>query len=161
MALKDFDEFPHLEGKVERVIFGDPPWDKLDWRIFHFMKGNVRQKFTVVARNTDTTSGTAKLRFYEKILPNCVIANYFFPKGFEYYSPLFLRLKTQNETNIIKGLEKLPCTSYVFPLDRSLVLILFYDSKDDIITLLNILQKKEENAIIDSYLLYSPIVYTK
>lgn len=160
-CLSDLVDYPYKRGNIERIIYEDPPWDNLDWNIFHFMKSNIRAKFTVVARNTGGTSKTVKDRFYNHVLPHCVVAHYFYPTGSTSYNPIFLSLKTGYEKSVIKALEKLPCTSYVFPLETRLVVILFYDPLDTVVRLVNALEKLEEIAIINNYLLYCPIIFTK
>ncbi|MGD2248418.1 MAG: hypothetical protein PVF58_08415 [Candidatus Methanofastidiosia archaeon] len=160
-SLDEFLKGSFSGGKVQRIVFDNLNWDDCDWRIFHFMKGNIREKFTVVARNTGVSSKTAKKHFFENILPNCVIINYFFPKGFSNYKPAFIKLHSEYEKGIIDNLKKLSCTTYVFPLEKSLVLILFYDVLDTIVDLVKILEKMEEMALIENQLLYCPILYTK
>ena len=160
-CLEEFSKSSFAAGKLDRLIHEDPPWNDLDWRIFHSMKSNIREKFTVVARKAESTSITVKKRFFKNILPNCIVAHYFFPKGYNFYSPAFLRLKTDHEVSIIQALRKLPSTTYVFPLEDSISLVLYYDLDSAIVHLMELLEKMEEMAIINSYLLYSPIVYTQ
>jgi len=77
------------------------------------------------------------------------------------YFPVFLKVESEYEKCLINALGKLPCTSYVFPLENSLVMILHYDPLDSVKSILRSFEKLEENAIVDSFLLYAPIVYTK
>ncbi len=72
--------FQFEKGKIERKVFDDPGWDDLDWRIFYSMKNNIREKFSVIARSTKSDAKTAKNRFYNHVVPNCVQRNYFFPR---------------------------------------------------------------------------------
>lgn len=160
-SLKEFSKTPLVKKKIERIVFNDPEWTELDWNIFHVMKNNMREKFTEVARNAGGTSKTVKAHFYKKILPSCVTINYFFPKGFNYYNPVFIEMTTDFEMSLVKGLERLSCTTYVFPLEKSLVLILFHDPLSAPVSLIKILDKMEETAIINDYLLHTPIVYMR
>ena len=61
------------------------------------------------------------------------------------------------EEDIVRSLQKLPCTTYVFPLEKSIVLGLFHES---IKVLMEVLEKMEEKAIIDNSLLFSPLAYS-
>ncbi len=161
VSLERFMNYSFQKGNIERVIYQDPPWDQLDWRIFHCIKTNIREKFTVVAECSETTSVTVKKRFYSNILPNCIQINYFFPKGFQFYNPVFLKIYSDCEKSIVSALNKFPCTSYVFPLSDALVVILHYDPLDSAVDIVKSFEKLEEKAIIDSFLLYFPIIYTK
>lgn len=157
-AMQQFLKFPFVREEIPRTIYKGLNWDDLDWKIFDFMRRSVRHKFTVVARGTGSTSKTVKDRFYKKILPNCVTAHYFFPKGYSYYLKTFLEIRSEYEVSITKALKRLPCTTYVYPLEKSVLVILFHESTEKV---LEILEKTEERAIIDSYLLYSPLVHSK
>lgn len=150
-------ETPFEKGRIKRKIHNNLNWSTLDWKIYDFIKGDIRQKFTVVARSTDTTSKTVKDHFYRQIMPNCIQINYFFPKGYHNYLKAFIRINSSFERSIVEGLRKLPSTNYVFPLEKSIVLILFHES---IVKTLEFLEKMEKMAIIDGYLLYSILAST-
>jgi hypothetical protein len=56
----------------------------------------------------------------------------------------------------VTALQKLPCTTYVFPLENELILTLFSENATKV---LQIVEKMEEKAIIDDSLLYNPIAH--
>lgn len=148
----------HFEkGKIKREIHDNLTWDMVDWKIYHLMKGDVRQKFTVVARSADTTSKTVKDHFYRKIMPNCIQINYFFPKGYYNYLKAFIKIDSDYENSIAEGLKKFSTTNYVFPLEKSIVLVFFHKS---IVKTLEFLEKMEKMAIIDGYLIHSILAST-
>jgi len=157
VAFENVMNSPFKRSKLPRTFYRGLDWDELDWRIYGIIKRNARQKFTVIARNADTMPTTVKKHFYEKILPNSVLINYFFPKGRDSYRQVFLRIESDFECSIIDALKELPCTSYIFPLEKSVILGLFHESITDV---LSVIGKMEEKAILDDYLLYNPLACT-
>ena len=145
------------KGKLDRNLLNGFNWDILDWNIYNIMGCNVREKFTKLARECKTTPTTAKKHFMEKVLPNCVQVHYFFPKEQRSYFEAFLRLYSEYEENIVGILPRLPCTSFVYPMEEEIIVRLFHES---IVVLLETLEKLEEMAIIDGYLLFNPIAYS-
>lgn len=118
------------------------------------MRENVRTDFSTVAREVGVYPETVKAHFYKKVLPTCTILHYFFPKGLDFYKQAFLRIHTDCESSFVKALEKLPCTTYVYPLERGLAVNIFHESFND---LMSVFKKLEEMSILDRYLLYIPI----
>lgn len=157
-ALQDFLLHPFQKGKIPREVLENLTWDETDWKIFNLMNANIREKFTIVGRKTDNDSKTVKSRFYRHILPCCIQINYFFPKGFNSYSPVFLKLESEYESSIVSALKNLSTTSYVFPLEESLVLVLFFYPTENIVGILKAIEKLEEMAIVTNHLFYSPII---
>jgi len=157
-AFNEFIDYPFEKGKVERNVYGILNWSDLDWAIFHIMRGNVRMKFANVAQCSNSTSKTVKSHFYKQVLPNCVVINYFFPKGFKNYKHCFLRISSEYEVGIVNALSLLPCTSYVYPVDSAIILILFHESIEMV---LKVLEKMEKMAILDGYLMYNPLAYAR
>ena len=142
------------KGNIPREVHSNLDWSDVDWRIYDAMRSNIRVEFTTVARKTGVYPNTVKTHFYEKVLPCCVTVNYFFPKGYDFYGQAFLRIHTDYEKSIIRALGELPCTSYIFPLEKGLIVGLFHDGIKDI---LEVIEKMEKKAVIDDYLLYTPI----
>jgi hypothetical protein len=146
----------YQEGKVERKDYGLLNWSDTDKRIYFLMRKNIRCKFTYVGRHARIDSKTAKKRFYENVLPQCDVAHYFFPKGRGSYREMFLKMKTDYETSLIDALCRLPCTTYVYPLETQLVTVLFHQDEK---LILSILQKLKEIGIIKDYLFYIPLIH--
>ncbi len=156
-AFRKIPESSFQEGRIRRITHYDLPWEKIDWEIYHATYRDIRCKFTPLARALEIDYKTFKKHFYDRILPNCAVINYFFPKGQEHYKQAFLKLESKCEEDIVRSLQKLPCTTYVFPLEKSIVLGLFHES---IKILMEVLEKMEEKAIIDNSLLFSPLAYS-
>jgi len=117
---------------------------------------NVRCKFTSVSRYAGIDSKTAKKRFHEKVLPKCDVAHYFFPKRRNSYREMFLKIATDYEIDLMEALRKLPCSSYIYPLDTMIVVVLFQQNE---VFVLSILQKLKEIGIINDYLFYTPLIH--
>ena len=155
-ALQSFKECDFSKGNIPREVNQGLEWKNIDWNIYNSMKLGIRRGFTSVAKEINEWPRTVQLHFLNTVLPSCTICHYFFPKGQDFYDQAFVRVETKYETGIVKALEMLPCTTYVFPLEEMLVLGLFHEGVRD---LMDVFQKFEETGIIDSYLLYVPLVY--
>jgi hypothetical protein len=141
-------------GLIKRDVGENLRWDDTDWEIYDRFGGNVRTEYTAVAREIGVYPNTVKSRFLKKVIPSCVMAHYFFPKGYDYYEQAFLRIHSKYEKDFVKILERFPCTSYVFPLEKGLIINLFHERAG---VLLPVIEKVEEKAFIDDYLLHIPI----
>jgi hypothetical protein len=154
-GLKEMARCEFEKGLIEREVGEDPRWDDIDWRIYDRFGGNVRTEYTGVAREIGVFPNTVKSRFLNKVMPSCVMAQYFFPKGYDYYEKVIIRIHSKFEKGIVNTLKKFPCTSYVFPLNDELVITLFHENVGDI---LPVIEKIEEKAFIEDYLLYIPVI---
>ena len=154
-ALSNFSDAVLKRGLLPRTLNRDLEWDLLDWDIYHKINKRLRSfSYTKIAREVGTTSTTVRTRFLEKIAPSCIQINYFFPKGYNFYKYAFLKIKTDFEIDIVRGLEKLPCTSYAYPLETSLIIIVFHEDIDHVTLALKKLEKK---GTVESYLLYNAL----
>ncbi|KYK29601.1 MAG: hypothetical protein AYK19_19485 [Theionarchaea archaeon DG-70-1] len=153
-ALEALTHINLKKSLIPRTIYYHFSWSDLDWKIFNVMSESVRTKIAYLARETDVDYKTAKDHFFNVVLPSCVIAHYFYPKGYDFYLQSFIRIHSEYEAEIVKALEELPCTTYVFPLEKELVINLFHENQRKVI---NLLGKMEEKSIIDGFLLYAPL----
>jgi len=153
-TLKSFVEHKYTKGLIPRSVNGIFQWSDLDWRIYTLMRENARLEFTNVAKGTEVYSSTVRDHFYKNILPCCIVTHYFFPKGYDSYLQAFLRIYTKYESSFVTALGKLPCTSYIFPLENGFATIMFHESTNDVMATI---EKLEETGIIDRYLLYTPL----
>ena len=144
------------KGLLERELEDFLPWDQVDWDIFHSMRFNARKEFTKVGREVGVSSDTVKRHFHHSVLPYCHVAHYFFPKGYDHYQSSFVIVHSDYEKALIDSLSRLPCTTYVYPLEKELVLMLFHEGINDLITAF---QKMEEAGFIEDYLLSTPVWY--
>ncbi len=144
------------KGKIEREMGDFLPWEDIHFRIFDIMKHNVQMPFSEVARGTNLSQITAKKYFYEDVLPYCNIAHYFFPKGYDHYVQSLLLVKSDHEKGLVDSLSKLPCTTYVFPLEKEIALGIFHEGVDD---LMFAFKKLEEKGYIKKHLLLVPLYW--
>jgi hypothetical protein len=157
-AFTDLLDSDFRKGVLPRTLHRYLDWDDLDWKIYFEVRKRLRSfEYTATAKVVGSTPTTVMTRFRERIVPKCIQINYFFPDGYDYYQYAFLRVETDFESSLVKALENLPCTSYVYPLEDCLVLQLFHKDFDILISLL---RKMEKRKILDSYLLYSNLMFT-
>ncbi|MGC1121534.1 MAG: hypothetical protein WBA22_10620 [Candidatus Methanofastidiosia archaeon] len=155
-ALENFAHSDFKKGIIRRELHGNLNWSELDWNIYNISRSDARVKISTIKRRTEVSYNTIKKHFYDNVLPSCIIAHYFFPEGYPFYQQLVLKLSSKYEEGIVDELRKLPCTSYVFPLENSLFIALFHENTD---FTMDIIQKLEERAIIDDCLLFNPLTY--
>lgn len=155
-ALTRVMDYDFKKGLLERKVYRDLGWDDLDWDIYRLMRPNIREKFIVISKKTGVFLSTVKEHFYNKILPKCVVIHRFFPKGFNNYLQMVLRIRSKYEKAIAESLKELPCSNIVFPLESELILFLYHE---DTRKILKMIQKMEEISVIDTYRLYNPLAY--
>ncbi len=142
------------KGKLDRIHHGVLNWEELQWNIYQLMHRNLRTSFKYVARKTKVFSDSFKYNLYKKIIPCCTMAHYFFPKGYHSYNKIFMKVKSDYEASIIKALSSFPCTTYVYPLKESAVMIIFHEGVRDIFIFT---KKLEEKGLVDELLLCVPL----
>jgi len=157
VALERFSQINPKKGLIPRTIYHGFSWSELDWKIFNIMAKNVRTKMSVVSKETKTDYMTVKRHFFNTVLPACQIAHYFYPRGFSSYYQSILRLSSDYEIEIVDALQKLPCTTYVFPLEEDLLIFLCHEN---IAKVIEGFGKMEEKAFIDGFLPYAPLHYS-
>lgn len=155
-ALDSVLDFDFQKKTIQRKVWNSLEWDDLDWKIYESMKHNGRKEFTKVAREADVWPKTAQKHFFEHVFPQCTTGHYFFPKGYDSYDKAFLKIRSSYERGLIKALEILPCTSYVYPFGKELIIIIFHNSMTN---LMETVQKMEEIGVISAYLLFVPLCY--
>jgi hypothetical protein len=130
------------------------PWDEIDFKIYEIMKNNVQMPFSHVAEHTDFSSVSIKRYFYKKVLPYCNISHYFFPKGYPHYQQALIMVHSNYEKGLLDAFSRMPCTSYLFPLEKEIILILFHENVND---LMSAIRKLEEKGYFEKYLLQVPL----
>lgn len=154
--LDNISNFNYKKGNLERVSYGDLNWSKLDWKIFDVARENIRMKVSKIARKADVSHKTVKEHLWNHVVPECSIAHFFFPEGYDKYRYLYVRIRSDYEVDLIEAFKQLPCTTYVYPFEEEINVILFYKSHEKI---LDLLEKLKEIDILNDYLLYIPIVH--
>ena len=156
-AFQSFSDSDFEKGFISRDVNGILEWSNLDWKIYYAMREDVRSEFTHIGEEVSVASFTVKSHFYKYVLPCCNVAHYFFPKGYNFYKQAFLKITTKYEKGIVRALEKLPCTTYVIPLEKGLILNIFHEGVNELMTAI---QKIEEIGILDTYSLQAPLTYS-
>jgi hypothetical protein len=145
------------KGLLDRKLNGILDWSNLDMLIFESMRENARKKFTETAEIADVASNTIKNHYYKHVLPNCNIAHYFFPKGYDNYMKNQIRIYSKYEKSLVESFKRLPCTTYVYPFEKGILITLFHENINIVMTLMG---KMEERGIIEYYELSTPLWYT-
>ena len=155
-ALDSFLSYGFSKGKISREVGTSLQWKDVDWNIYEAAKFNGRKAFSKIAREIGVWPKTVQTHFFDRVLPCCISGHYFFPKGYDFYDKALLKVSSSYESDIVRALGRLPCTTYVFPLEKELILILFHESINEI---MEMVQKMEEISVIDDYLLYVPLMH--
>ena len=142
------------KGKLKREIEDWLPWEDIHFKIYEVMKNNVQMPFSRVADLTGYAQTTIKRYFYKDIVPYCDISHYFFPKGYDHYEKAFIVTRSEYEKGLYEAFSKLPCTTYFFPLEEEIAIILFHESIGDVMFTM---RKLEEKDYIENYLLLVPL----
>jgi DNA-binding Lrp family transcriptional regulator len=129
-------------------------WDDVDWKIYRSTRENLRKPLKQVSRETGESFYIIKKRLNQIIIPSCTIANFFFPLGYDYYRKIFLQLDSEYENSIVKALRKLPCTSYIYPLEKKFICVLFHEGIKYVLLLT---RKMEEKGLAKDILLSVPL----
>lgn len=154
-CVRKFFKSTFLKGRLNRKIHKTLDWEDVDWKIYLSARVNLRKQFKQIARESGITSGTAKMHLLEGVIPCCTTANYFFPRGYRSYQKIFMRIRSDYERSIVTALKNFPCTTYVFPLEDSIMLVVFHEGIRDIFT---ISKKFEEMGLSEDPLLSTPLV---
>ena len=155
-AVRNVLKHDFVKDNVSRDTEGTFTLEKMDVEIFELMKSDVRIPFTKVGRKIDVFSGTVKEHFYKHVLPHCRVAHYFFPKGYKNYMQTYFRIHTEYEDSITNSLKYLPCTSYVYPFEKGLLINFFHENINIAMTMF---QKMEEMGLVEYYTHYTPLWY--
>jgi DNA-binding Lrp family transcriptional regulator len=156
-CIRDFLKGDFTKDRLNRKTYGELHWNEIDWKIYRAIRKDLRKPFKQIGKKIGIFSNKVKELLYDEIIPCCTIANYFFPRGYQHYDTAFMKLETEFEKSIIKKLKKLPCTTYVFPLEDSIVLIIFHEGIKDMLFLT---KKIEEIGLSDDLLLSVPLAST-
>jgi DNA-binding Lrp family transcriptional regulator len=151
-----FSKFDFEKGQLERKMESILKWSHIDWRIYYSMRENARAQFASIGKKLDVAGYTVKSHFFKYVLPNCSVAHYFFPKGYDLYKQAFMKITTHYEKSLVEALRELPCTTYVLPLDKGLVVNIFHEGVNELMTAL---QEIEEIGVLKTYSLHVPLTY--
>ena len=165
------DGFTHEEEKsLENIkgMYNEEPdlinvgnkesgWDDLDWTLFNALSSNLRMKFIDLSQKINMNWRTVKNRIEGKIIPDCCIASYFFPRGQDSYQQLFLHFRTDYQSNFIDKLNNLGTTTYFLLFGNNNVGIFMFP--ENMNNVLKIFKKIEKDGIIDDLRYYLPLIW--
>ena len=114
-------------------------WDELDWKIF-VERRNPLESSVQIGKKLGVTFQTVLTR-YKNILRDCTIWIPFFPLGYSHYVPYVVTFKTDYEIAILSELKKLDRSNYLYKIDNTLILTLFFDKHLEIDSFLNLHKK--------------------
>jgi len=155
-ALLKIAEMTLSKGKLERKMEDWLPWDEIHFKIYEILKNNFQLPLSRVVEKTSLTYNTIKKYLNEMILPYCNISHYFFPKGYDHYQQSFIITHSEYEKELVDAFSRMPCTTYVYPLEEEIVFNLFHESIND---LMYAIRKLEEKGYIEKYLLQVPLYW--
>jgi len=153
-CIRNFTKCNFTEKKLDRKNHGILNWGVTDWKIYRSIRTDMRKPFKTVGEDAKISSYTVKKYLYNSVLPCCTVANYFFPLGYKHYSKSFIKLETDYEKGIVSSLKNFPCTTYVYPLENEIILVLFHENIKDIFILI---KKIEEIGLSKDLLLSVPL----
>lgn len=105
VCVKNFLKSEFKKGKLERSERGILQWEQLQWDVYNNMYPNLRAPFKRVAKKIGVSQQTVSYNLNRKIIPCCVVANFFFPFGYKFYEKILLRIDTEYEESIVKALQ--------------------------------------------------------
>jgi hypothetical protein len=155
-AIKDFASSNLVEGKLNRTMEDYLPWDSIHFKIHKNMMYNIQIHFAEIAKAVNISSTTVKTHYEKMVLPYCNIAHYFFPKGYDYYDQSLILLETRYEKGLVKSLCKLPCTTYVYPIETEILLNVFHEGINDLMCAFKNLKRKK---YISRYRHFTPLYW--
>lgn len=155
-CVKKFFRTEFKKDKLERSKRGILEWEQLQWDIYKNMYSNLRAPFKKVAKRIGVSQQTVQYNLYRKVLPCCNVANFFFPLGYRFYDQILVRLDSDFEKSITEAIQCFPCTTYIYPLEKGIVLNIFYKK---IHYILKFIKKLEEKGLAQDILLSTPLAH--
>ncbi|MBU7011607.1 MAG: hypothetical protein HXS46_13030 [Theionarchaea archaeon] len=120
-----YDIDPTEKGKLPIDHYPEK-WDEYDWRVYELMR-DPNVKYWKVGQKIGMSWQTAKRRFW-RIMKQCKVFVGFYPLGFDSYSQAIITFKTEYEIGIMKELEKIDRSSFIFKFDDTIILFLSYEN---------------------------------
>lgn len=153
-SISNLEQYDFTKGNFERKIYTGLNWSETEKNIYSMLNADARLAFSQIGRKLGIDHKTVRNRFEEKILPHVDFAHYFFPYGYDFYRQTFLEIETEYEKSLVKALETLTTTTYIYVLKNSICINFFHDNSN---RLLKTIQKMEQIGIISNYETYIPI----
>jgi hypothetical protein len=156
-CLENIKGIHNEEPDIINVGKKESGWDDLDWVLFNALSSNLRMKFIDLSQKVNMNWRTVKNRIEGKIIPDCCVASYFFPRGQDTYQQLFLQFRTDYQSNFIDKLNNLGTTTYFLLFGNNKVGIFMFP--ENMNNVLKICKKIEKDGIIDDLRYYLPLVW--
>lgn len=145
----EIDPCSHERGKLPTME--TPNWSPFDWEVFNRRRDPLASSVRI--GEALGVSHKKILDSYYRILPDCIIWIPFFPLGYENYTPYFISFKTDYEIGFIEELRKIDHSTYVYKVNDTLILNLFFEKRLEIDSILNL----EKNGVIHNLGVSSPV----
>lgn len=130
-----------------------PPsnWSSFDWEVY--IRRNDPLVSSVKLGKALGVSHRTVLDCYHRILEDCIIWIPFFPLGYKNYTQFSLSFKTDYEVGFVEELRKIDRSSYIYKIDDTLLLNLFFEKHLEVDSILGL----EKRGIIHGLRVSSPI----
>ena len=139
----------HEPGKLP--VMNPPDWTPFEWDVF--MRRRDPLTSSVKIGEMLGVSHKTVLDAYNRIVKDCTIWIPFFPLGYENYTKYFISFKTDFETGFIEELKKVDRSSYVYKIDDTILLNLFFEKHLKIDSILHL----EKKGVIHNLRVSSPL----
>lgn len=99
-------------------------WDEMDWRVYHAMRLPRTRTYVEFGKSLNISWKTVSKRF-QRLLSQCKIVTSFFPNSVFGYNYLVVTFNTKYEVGLVRELQKLDRSSYVYKIEDTIMLGLF------------------------------------
>jgi len=140
----------HKPGKLP-LMKPPPNWSAFDWKVYTERNDPLRSSVEV-GEILKVSYGTV-LNTYKRILQDCTIWIPFFPLGYDNYVKFLVSFKTDFEVGFVEELKKINRSSYIYKIDDTILLTLFFEKQLEIDSILTL----EKKGIIHGLRVSSPL----
>ncbi|MBU7013403.1 MAG: hypothetical protein HXS52_03030 [Theionarchaea archaeon] len=142
---------PCLHEPRKLPCMAPPDWSSFDWEVFQKRRDPTESSIKI--GGVLGVSHRRVLNSYKRILGDCSVWIPFFPKGYGNYTPYFVSFETDYETGVVEELKKIDRSSYVYRIDDTMLLNLFFERRLEIDSMLQL----EKKGIIHDLRVSSPM----
>lgn len=148
--ISELDPEIHKPGKLP-VMKPPSNWRTFDWKVFNERRDPLRSSVEV-GSILKVSYGTV-LNSYNRIIQDCTIWIPFFPLGYEKYLRVLISFKTDYEVGFAEELKKIDRSSYIYKIDDTILLTLFFEKHLEVDSILDL----ERKGIIHDLRVSSPL----
>lgn len=140
---------PCMHGAGKLPVMEPPDWSPFEWKVYYERRNPVASSVKIGEKLN--VSYRTVLNAYYRIVEDCTIWIPFFPLKYKNYVPYLVSFKTEYETGFIEELKKIDRSSYVYKIDDTLLLNLFFKKQIEIDSMLRLEKKgKIRNLCVSS-----------